>query len=159
MIQRIRPAMETRAWPRYCPTQPILATVLEGEYPSAQALVTNISVSGARLITDVTIGRGIYVKLRLWAQNKPFLKTDALVLWSSTTTTEAGDTLQGVVFTHVSATFRQRMERLLVPPAFINMNLAKTTPRGEAPFGDQVDRVKNDLLRDFDSLFSNLRKD
>jgi hypothetical protein len=150
--------MEMRAWPRYYPTQPILATVLEGDFPCAQAVIANISVSGARLITDVTISPGIYVKLSLWARNKPFLKTDALVLWSSAATAEAGDAIQGVLFTHRSTTFRQRMERLLTPPAFVNMNLVKMASGGETPIGDEIDWVTNDLLRDFE-LFSRHRKD
>lgn len=178
MIQRAGPAREMRASPRYYPAHPILATVLEGDFPIAQALVTNISVSGARLITDVSIGRGVYVRLSLWRRNELFLKTDALVLWRSTTTTEAGDALQGVLFTQHSTSFRQHMERLLVPPAFLKRNLAKTnplrtsrtndpvkktpggqTPGSKAPFGDEVDRVKNVLLRDFESISFMLRKD
>ncbi len=181
MIRQARPATETRAGPRYYPTQSILATVLEGDFPIARGIVSDISVCGARLITNVTMSRGLYVKLNLWSRNEQFLEADALVLWSSETiepALEVAGISQGVFFTHRLTDLRKRMEKLLVPPTFMDMNVARQRPSfacqvsrlakttlaipaigNEAPFEDEFDLVKRDLVRDFESLFSKLRAD
>jgi hypothetical protein len=176
MIAKARRAAETRAWPRYYPARSILATLMDGEIPVARGVVSNISVAGARVIANAPIGRGRYIRLNLRERKKKLLETDALILWNAEavdSTMEVAGVLQGMMFTHRSPQLRKRMEKLLVAPVFMDPKIPRPNPsfateinylagkrEGKVvpPAGDEFDRVKEDLLRDFESLFSSLRE-
>jgi hypothetical protein len=159
----------------------MLAAMLDGESQIARGVVSNISESGARLVTNTKVDEGRFIHLKLRFQKDELLETGARIIWcreSIEPSTEIVGALQGVEFTALEPEKRQTIRKALVGPDFRDVWVPKAfsfqdsglesaliDPDIERLFAnlemvseeDEFARIQRDLLRDFDKLFDKLR--
>jgi hypothetical protein len=164
----------------------ILASLMDGESQIARGIVSNISISGARVVTDVLIDQGRTVKLRMFPQKRRLVETEARVVWGTESiepTMEVVGALQGVQFMGVEPHQHRDIRRMLISPDFRDMwtppaqienrerienilvdpdieKLIANLGPYEAPDGDAEDEfglVRQELLENFDRLFDRLK--
>ncbi len=175
-----------RGWTRFVPMKSILASLMDGESRIAQGIVSNISVSGARVVTDVLVDQGRTVKLRMFPRKRRIVETEARVVWGTESiepTMEVVGALQGVEFMRVEPYRHRDIRRMLNSPDFSDMwtppaqiedrarienilvdpdieqliaNLGPYEPV-DGDEEDEVGLVRQELLQNFDSLFDRLK--
>jgi hypothetical protein len=161
----------------------ILASLVDDESQIARGIVSNISISGARVVTNVLIDQGRTVKLRMFPQKHRLVETEARVVWGTESiepTMEVVGALQGVQFTRVEPHQHRDIRRMLISPDFREMwappaqiedresienilvdpdiekliaNLGPYEEEEEDEFG----LIRRELLQNFDSLFDRLK--
>lgn len=173
-------ATNIRGWIRFVPTQSILASVSEGANQIARGIVSNISESGARLVTNVRVASGKTVDLKLRFRQDSHLETQAKVVWGTESierSIEVVGALHGVEFLHPELNQRRDLRRMLVPPDFRDVWTPKTWSPEDSPISgalidpdierlianiepvveDEFSQIQKELLRDFDMLFERLK--
>lgn len=173
-------ATNIRGWIRFVPTQSILASVSEGENQIARGIVSNISESGARLVTNVVVASGRTVDLKMRFKQDHHLETRAKVVWGTESverSIQVVGALHGVEFVHPELNRRHDLRRILVPPDFRDVWTPKTWSPDESPLRgalidpdierlianiepvveDEFAQIQRELLRDFDMLFERLK--
>ena len=74
---------QNRSSPRLTPRTPVTVAVQDGETSLAYGVVTNISETGACVMTDTTVGKGRIVMLRMsFYRHADLLETPARIVWS-----------------------------------------------------------------------------
>ncbi len=137
---------QNRSSRRLTPRKPVTVAVEDGEASRAYGVVTNISETGACVVTDSTVGRGRIVLLRMSFYRHPDLfETQARVVWSGEergpNATHAA--LQGVQFTELSDRELMKLRGLLDSPDFVYGGVSSVTPE----FEDLVSALRQDLGR------------
>jgi len=117
MVQPVRTDGESRAWPRMVPPRSLSAHILDGDSTVSRGTVSNISESGAFLVTDRCLARGSAVRLLLCEGRSGLLDTPARIVWSADGCdphSEIVGGLQGVFFSELSPLDRERLRRELL---------------------------------------------
>ena len=136
---------QNRSSRRLTPRKPVTVAVEHGE-ASLYGVVTNISETGACVVTDSTVGQGRIVLLRMsFYRHADLFETQARVVWSGE---ERGSSsmravLQGVQFTELSDRELMKLRGLLDSPDFVYGDVAGVTPE----FEDLVSALRKDLGR------------
>jgi hypothetical protein len=175
-------ATNIRGWIRFVPTRSVLAAMSDGRSQIARGVVSNISESGARLVTNTLVDEGRDINLKLRFEKDELLETDARVVWcreSIEPSTEIVGALQGVEFTHLPPEKREKMRKVLVGPDFRDVWVPRAfsfqdtgvddtliDPDIERLFAnlemideeDEFAQIQRELLRDFDKLFARLQQ-
>jgi hypothetical protein len=175
-------ATNIRGWIRFVPTRSVLVAMSDGNSQIARGVVSNISESGARLVTNTVVDKGRAINLKLRFQKDELLETPARIVWcreSIEPATEIVGALQGVEFTELEPEKRQMMRKVLVGPDFRDvwvpkafsfqdskLNGALVDPDIERLFAnlemvdseDEFAQIQKELLRDFDKLFAKLQE-
>jgi hypothetical protein len=160
----------------------VLAAMSDGRSQIARGVVSNISESGARLVTNTVVDEGRAINLKLRFQKDGLLETPARIVWcreSIEPSTEIVGALQGVEFTQLEPEKRQMMRKVLVGPDFRDVWVPKAftfqdsklngtliDPDIERLFAnlemvdaeDEFAQIQRELLQDFDKLFARLQE-
>lgn len=181
MMPRQDLAHNVRGWTRFVPTRSVLPSIREGPTPIARGIVSNISESGARLVTNTLVDCGKRVELKLRLKADTLIETPARVVWCTESvepSMKIVGALQGVQFLHPALDTRQELRRVLVPPDFRDVwrpkNWSPVDGKAEAAlmeadierlfanlepvFEDEFEQLQYELLRDFEKLWARLRK-
>ncbi len=147
---------QNRSSPRLTPRKPVTVAVQDGETSLAYGVVTNISETGACVMTDTTVGKGRIVMLRMsFYRHADLLETPARIVWSGPELDSPhgvpSAVLQGVQFTHLGDRERSRLRDLLDSSDFVPGAVLAVTPE----FEDLVSALRQDLSK----LGSKLRRD
>ncbi len=142
--------------PRLTPRKPVTVAVQDGETSLAYGVVTNISETGACVMTDTTVGKGRIVMLRMsFYRPADLLETPARIVWSGPELDSPhgvpSAALQGVQFTHLGDREVSRLRDLLDSSHFVPGAVLAVTPE----FEDLVSALRQDLSK----LGSKLRRD
>lgn len=116
MVQAGRMVGEARALPRIVPARSLSAHILDGDLTVSRGTVSNISESGAFLVTDRCLARGATVRVVLGEGRSGFLDTQARIVWSGDGVdphSEIVGSLQGVLFSDLSPSYRAVLRRRL----------------------------------------------
>ena len=148
--------IQNRSSRRLTPKKPVTVAVHVGETDLAYGVVTNISESGACVMTDASVGQGRIVMLRMsFYRHGDLLETPAQVVWSGPELDSPygvpSAVLQGVQFTHLSGGESSRLQDLLATADFVPGAVLSVTPE----FEDLVSNLRQDLGK----LGSKLRRD
>ncbi len=130
--------IQNRASRRLTPRKPVTVAVHVGETDLAYGVVTNISETGACVMTDTTVGQGRIVMLRMsFYRHGDLLKTPARIVWSGPELDSPqgvpSAVLQGVQFTHLSGGEATRLQDLLDSSDFVPGAVLAVTPRVRRP--------------------------
>ena len=152
-----RPRLDDYMWrariaPRFFPFHSLSATIWDNGRQVANGIVSDLSESGASLVTDRMIPYSSAVHLRLAQHEAHFIETRARIVWDfqemdlDLIKVVLGARL-GFCFLDVSAIQRRRIKQLLVP---------RESANGPARYSCGGDGKKFDLLIDpnIESLFS-----
>lgn len=147
---------QNRSNRRLTPRKPVTVAVHVGETDLAYGVVTNISESGACVMTDTTVGQGRIVMLRMsFYRQADLFEAPARVVWSGRELDSPhgvpSAVLQGVEFTHLDDREVSRLRGLLESPDFVPGAVISVTPE----FEDLVSTLRQDLGK----LGSKLRRD
>jgi len=139
-------SQQNRSSRRLTPRKPVTVAVEDGEASLAYGVVTNISETGACVVTDSTVGQGRIVFLRMsFYRHADLFETQARVVWSgeerAASSTHA--VLQGVQFTQLSDAELVKLRGLLDSPDFVYGEVSGITPE----FEDLVSALRKDLGR------------
>ena len=145
---------QNRSIRRLTPRKPVTVAVQDGETSLAYGVVTNISESGACVMTDSTVVQGRIVMLRMsFYRHADLFEAPARIVWSGPELDSPhgvpSAVLQGVQFTRLGDREVSRLKDLLdspVPGAVLSV-----TPE----FEDLVSNLRQDLGK----LGSKLRRD
>ena len=137
------PFAPARRSARLVPTQSVTVAVLDHGFPFAYGVVTNISETGACVMTDTRVGQGRIVTIRMsFYSHGDLLETAARIVWSDE---EPGSpygvpsaVLQGVQFTQLTHRKLLRLRDLL---------------------GSTEDFAQGAVTPEFEDLVSTLRQD
>lgn len=116
MVQAGRTIGEARALPRVVPARSLSAHVLDGDLTVSRGTVSNISESGAFLVTDRGLARGATVRVVLSEGRDGILDTQGKIVWSADGLdphSEILGSLQGVFFPDLSPWHREVLRRRL----------------------------------------------
>ncbi|MEE9264823.1 MAG: PilZ domain-containing protein [Vicinamibacteria bacterium] len=116
MVQVGRMVGEARALPRVTPASSLSAHIFDGDLTVSRGTVSNLSESGAFLVTDRGLARGATVRVVLGEGRTGFLDTQARIVWSVDGVdphSEIVGSLQGVLFSGLSPSHRERLRRQL----------------------------------------------
>ena len=139
-------SQQNRSSRRLTPRKPVTVAVEDGEASRAYGVVTNISETGACVVTDSVVGQGRIVFLRMsFYRHADLFETEARVVWSGQ---EKGRSslravLQGVQFTQLSDRELAKLRALLDSPDFVHGESSRVTPE----FEDLVSALRKDLGR------------
>ena len=156
MVQEVRSSANSRVWPRIVPTRSLSAAVLNGDQKIAHGTVSNMSETGAFLITDHTLARGLDVRLVLSEGRDRILDTKAHIVWSADgfdPRSEIVGALQGVLFADLSPLNREELRRRLLFTEIMNPGFLKNYPPDE----EELAYILIDP--DIEHLFSNEKFD
>lgn len=137
-------SQQNRSSRRLTPRKPVTVAVDAGEASRAYGVVTNISETGACVVTDSGVGQGRMVLLRMsFYRHADLFETEARVVWSGQ---ERGPSstravLQGVQFTELSDQELTKLRGLLDSPDFVYGESSRVTPE----FEDLVSALRKDL--------------
>ena len=134
MVQPVRSSEDSRAWPRVVPTRSLSATILNGDLKIAHGTVSNMSETGAFLVTDHTLAQGSAVRLVLSEGRNRILDTKASIVWSAEgfdPSSEIVGALQGVLFADLSPLTREQLRRRLLLTEIVNPGFLKNYPPEE----------------------------
>ena len=107
---------EARALPRVVPARSMSAHLFDGDLTVSRGTVSNISESGAFLITDRGLARGTTVRVVLSEGRDGLLDTQARIVWSADGVdpqSEIVGSLQGITFYGLSPLHRDVLRRRL----------------------------------------------
>ena len=173
-------AKHIRGWIRFVPTQSVLASVSVGGTQLARGIVSNISESGARLVTNVIVDPGKTVDIQLRFRRGRNVETRAKIIWGTESvepSTDVVGALHGIEFLHPELNQRQDLRRILVPPDFRDVWTPKTWSPDDLPLRsalidpdlerlfsnlgptaeDDFEQFRKEILHDFDELFERLK--
>jgi hypothetical protein len=141
---------------RLTPRKPVTVAVQDGDAALAYGVITNISESGACVVTDTFIGQGRIVLLRMsFYRQSDLFETEARIVWSEeeikAMRSMSAAVLQGVQFTGLSDPEQSRLRKLLDSPDFVPGAVVTVTPE----FEDLVSTLRRDLHK----LGSKLRRE
>lgn len=141
---------------RLTPRKPVTVAVEEGDAALAYGVITNISESGACVVTDTFIGQGRIVLLRMsFYRQSDLFEAQARIVWSEEEIKAMRSlsvaVLQGVQFTGLSDGEQSRLRTLLDSPDFVPGAVVTVTPE----FEDLVSTLRQDLHK----LGSKLRRE
>ena len=134
MVQPGRSSADSWVCPRVVPTRSLSAAILDGDLKIAHGTVSNMSETGAFLITNHTLAQGLAVRLVLSEGHKRILDTEARIVWSAEgfdPSSEIVGALQGVLFTDQSPLDREQLRRRLSLTEIINPGFLKNYPPEE----------------------------
>ena len=134
MVQPGRSSEDSRVCPRVVPTRSLSAAILDGDLKIAHGTVSNMSETGAFLITNHTLAQGLAVRLVLSEGRSRILDTEARIVWSAEgfdPSSEIVGALQGVRFTDQSAPNREQLRRRLSLTEIVNPGFLKNYPPEE----------------------------
>lgn len=134
MVQPVRSSGDSRVWPRVVPTRSLSAAILDGDLKIAHGTVSNMSETGAFLITDHTLAQGLAVRLVLSEGRNRILDTEARIVWSADgfdPSSEIVGALQGVLFADQSPLNREQLRRRLLLTEIMNPGFLKNYPPEE----------------------------
>lgn len=124
-----------RIAPRFFPSHSLSATIWDNGLQVANGIVSDLSESGASLVTDRMIPCSPAVHLRLAQQEAHFIETRARIVWDFQETDL--DLVQivlgarlGICFLDVSAIQRRRIKQLLVPCGSANWLASRHSDNG-----------------------------
>lgn len=146
-----RPRTARRLAPRYSTT----AAVYRDDLQIGYGVVTNVSESGACIVTDAALAQGSDLKLKLSFYRVPRLfETAARVVWSRDAPEAesgfAGMQLHGVRFTVTSTVERTLLIQVLQnPESFVTLFEPSLT---------EFDRLQNSLSGELDALGDKIEK-
>lgn len=139
-------SQQNRSNLRLTPRKPVTVAVEDGESLPAYGVVTNISETGACVVTDSTVGQGRIVLLRMsFYRHADLFEAQARVVWSGEER-GAGSShavLQGVQFTQLSDRELVKLRGFLDSPDFVSGEVSGVTPE----FEDLVSALRHDLGR------------
>jgi hypothetical protein len=166
MVQPGRIAGESRAWPRIVPARSLSAAILGGDLKVAHGTVSNISESGAFLVTDHPLARGAAVRLVLSEGPHGFLDTEARIVWSADgvdPNSEIVGALQGVLFADLSPVHRERLRRRLLLAGILNPGFLENYPPEEEDLADilidpDIEQLISDETIDYDDGVDEIRR-
>jgi hypothetical protein len=143
-----------RAVRRLIPKQAATASVYRDEQRLAYGILTNISVSGACIVTDSRLIPGSDVNLRLSFYQQPTLiETGARIVWNRQGSGQdkgfEGLQLHGVRFTHTASSHRGRLIEVLDTGAFETVY---------TPTATEFERLQNELGAVLDELGTKISK-
>ena len=138
--------LQNRSNRRLTPRKPVTVAVQDGESSLAYGVVTNISESGACVMTDSSVGQGRIVLLRMsFFRHADLFEAAARVVWSEEETGSLhgvpSAVLQGVQFTELTDRELSRLRELLDSPDFVPGAVRSVTPE----FEDLVSALRRDL--------------
>jgi hypothetical protein len=138
--------LQNRSNRRLTPRKPVTVAVQAGESSLAYGVVTNISETGACVMTDSSVGQGRIVLLRMsFYRHADLFETAARVVWSGEETDSPHGVphavLQGVQFTELADRELSRLRKLLDSPDFVPGAVLSVTPE----FEDLVSALRQDL--------------
>lgn len=116
MVHAERMVGEARALPRVVPARSMSAHIFDGDLTVSRGTVSNISESGAFLITDRGLARGATVRVVLSEGRDGLLDTQARIVWSADGVdphSEIVGSLQGIWFSDLSPLHRDALRRRL----------------------------------------------
>ena len=147
---------QNRSRRRLTPRKPVTVAVQEGETSLAYGVVTNISESGACVMTDTAVGQGRIVMLRMsFYRHADLFDVPARIVWSGPELDSPhgvpSAALQGVQFTQLGDREVTRLKGLLDSSDFVPGAVVSVTPE----FEDLVSNLRQDLGK----LGSKLRRD
>ena len=134
MVQPVRSSGDSRARPRVVPTRSLSAAILDGDLKIAHGTVSNMSETGAFLVTDHTLAQGLAVRLVLSEGRNRILDTEARIVWSAEgfdPSSEIVGALQGVLFADLSPLNREQLRRCLLLTEIMNPGFLKNYPPEE----------------------------
>ena len=134
MVQPVRSSGDSRARPRVVPTRSLSAAILDGDLKIAHGTVSNMSETGAFLVTDHTLAQGLAVRLVLSEGRNRILDTEARIVWSAEgfdPSSEIVGALQGVLFADQSPLNREQLRRRLLLTEIMNPGFLKNYPPEE----------------------------
>jgi len=137
---------QNRSSRRLTPRKPVTVALESGDATRAYGVVTNISETGACVVTDSAVGQGRIVLLRMsFYRHADLFEAQARVVWSGEergpSSTRAA--LQGVQFTELSDRELLKLRGLLDSPDFVYGEGSHVTPE----FEDLVSALRQDLGR------------
>ena len=139
-------SQQNRSNRRLTPRKPVTVAFEDGEESLAYGVVTNISETGACVVTDSTVGQGRIVLLRMsFYRHGDLFETQARVVWSGEErgASSSRAVLQGVQFTQLSDRELVKLRGLLESPDFVYGGVSGVTPE----FEDLVSALRKDLGR------------
>jgi len=147
---------QNRSNRRLTPRKPVTVALQDGETSLAYGVVTNISETGACVMTDTTVGKGRIVTMRMsFYRHGDLFEAPARIVWSGPELDSPqgipSAILQGVQFTHLGDQEVSRLRDLLDSPDFVPGAVLAVTPE----FEDLVSALRQDLSK----LGSKLRRD
>ena len=133
---------------RLTPRKPVTVAFQDGETSLAYGVVTNISETGACVVTDSSVGQGRIVLLRMsFYRHADLFETQARIVWSGkergTFASLPSAVLQGVQFTQLTDRELGKLRQLLASPDFVAGEACSVTPE----FEDLVSALRQDLGR------------
>ena len=137
---------QNRSSRRLTPRKPVTVALEDGEASRAYGVVTNISETGACVVTDSVVGQGRIVLLRMsFYRHADLFETEARVVWSGQEGSSSSTpvVLQGVQFTQLADRELTRLRALLASPDFVYGEVNRVTPE----FEDLVSALRKDLGR------------
>ena len=156
MVQPIHNSDESRVWPRVVPNRSLSAAILDGNQKLAHGTVSNMSETGAFLITDHTLARGKAFRLVLSEGRNRILDTKARIVWSADGFDPRSETvgaLQGVLFADLSPFHREELKRRLLAAQILDPRFLRNFPPDE----EELAYILIDP--DIEGLFSNVTID
>ena len=147
---------QNRSSRRLTPRKPVTVAMQDGETSLAYGVVTNISETGACVMTDASVGKGRIVMLRMsFYRHADLFETPARIVWSGPELDSPhgvpSAVLQGVQFTELGDLEVSRLRDLLDSPDFVPGAVLSVTPE----FEDLVSNLRQDLGK----LGTKLRRD
>ena len=137
-------SQQNRSSRRLTPRKPVTVALEDGEASRAYGVVTNISETGACVVTDSVVGQGRIVLLRMsFYRHADLFETEARVVWSGEDggSSSTRMVLQGVQFTQLSDRELSKLRTLLASPDFVYGEVSRVTPE----FEDLVSALRKDL--------------
>ncbi|HSF15554.1 MAG TPA: PilZ domain-containing protein [Vicinamibacteria bacterium] len=139
---------------RLAPRRSATAALYQGEQQFAYGVVTNVSLSGACIVTDGSLSPGMDVGLKLSFYDQPrLIETGARVVWNRRAARSdvglEGHQLNGVVFTLTAPPERARLAALLHSDGFELLYDPDTT---------EFDRLQHSLASELAQLGDKLGK-
>jgi hypothetical protein len=116
------------------PTRSLSAAILDGDRKIAHGTVSNMSETGAFLVTDHGLAQGLAVRLVLSEGRDRILDTKAHIVWSADgfdPSSEIVGALQGVLFADLSPLNREQLRKRLLFTEVMNPGFLKNYPPDE----------------------------
>ncbi len=167
MVQPARSPGDLRISPRVAPTRSLSAAILDGDLKVAQGTVSNMSETGAFLVTDHTLVRGAAIRLVLSEGRRRVLDTKARIVWSTEgfdPSSEIVGSLQGVFFADLSPLSREQLRRRLLFPEILNPGFLKNYPPEEEELAyiiidPDIEHLISDEKIDYTDGIAQIRKE
>lgn len=151
-----------RAAPRLAPRHSATAAVYAGREQLAYGVLTNVSQTGACIVTDSLFAAGADVNLKLSFYQQPeLIETPARVVWNRVGADTEGHLqglqLYGVRFTQTPEPEAHRLSQLLGTEAFVTVYDPAADASASAPaYASEFERLQSALESDLDRLAERL---